>query len=132
MPPSVTVLNANDAIARHVQWKITLQLAITLKEPLSAEHVEQIRNHHRCAIGIWLDSAATLIMRRHPACADLVQKHLQFHREMGAVAALIAEARWTEAARSVDARSSFTRSSQALAMAIMPYDAGTPIAVPFE
>jgi hypothetical protein len=63
MPDVSTVLNAKAAIARHIQWKITLQLAITLQEPLSVDHIHQILNFRECAIGRWLDSATTLPMR---------------------------------------------------------------------
>ena len=47
MSEAAPVLNAKAAIARHVQWRITLQLAITLREPLSAGHTEQIRHYRR-------------------------------------------------------------------------------------
>jgi len=130
MPESTLVLSAKDAIQRHIQWRITLQLAIALQEPLSAGHLDQILHFRQCAIGRWLDSEATLAMQADPAYADLVNKHIDFHKEMGRVANLIAACDFREAGRSIDPRSSFGRSSKALANAMMAFDQITPMAVP--
>jgi hypothetical protein len=56
MSGSTSVLNAKGAIARHVQWRISLQFAIRMQEPLSEAQLDQIRHYRRCAIGVWLDS----------------------------------------------------------------------------
>jgi methyl-accepting chemotaxis protein len=130
MPDVSTVLNAKAAIARHIQWKITLQLAITMQEPLSADHVNQILHFRQCAIGRWLDSAATLPMRGTPEYADLMRKHIDFHHEMKRISDLISDARYENAARSISPTSSFLRSSKALANAVMAYDSVAAIAVP--
>ena len=130
MPNSAAVLNAKSAIARHIQWKITLQLAITMQEPLSALHVREILHFRECAIGRWLDSAATLPMRVKAEYADLVRKHIDFHHEMTKIANLIAQGRYEDAARNISPSSSFIRSSHALANAVMAYDNVAAIAVP--
>jgi hypothetical protein len=130
MPDDAIILNARAAIARHMQWKMTLQLAITMQEPLAAAHMEQIRHYRRCAIGRWLDSPVTQPMRLHAEYRNLVEKHISFHREMERIACLINDQRFMEAARAIDAHSSFTRGSQALALAIMAYDAVAAIAAP--
>jgi len=130
MPEVSTVLNAKAAIARHIQWKITLQFAITMQEPLSAEHVHQILNYRHCAIGRWLDSALTTPMRGRPEYVDLVQKHIEFHHEMKRLSELIAGARFEEAALNIGPLSGFARGSKALATAVMAYDAVAAIAVP--
>jgi hypothetical protein len=130
MSEETAILNAKGAIARHMQWRMTLQLAITLEEPLAPEHIQQIRTYRRCAIGRWLDSEATAAMRQHPAYVDLCDKHVDFHREMDGVAKLIEGGRYAEAARAIDPYSSFAYSSKALALAITAYDRIATIAVP--
>jgi len=130
MPDVSTVLNAKAAISRHIQWKITLQVAITLQEPLTAEQIHQIRHARECAIGRWLDSPLTLGMRSSLQYSNLVRMHLDFHREMGCIAELIADRMFEDAARAISPSSSFLQSSKALAHAVMAYDALTTIAVP--
>ncbi len=130
MPDVATVLNAKAAISRHVQWKITLQMAITMQEPLSADHLHQIRHFRECAIGRWLDSPVTISMRATSEYADLVRKHIEFHREMERVAELIAQAEYELAARAISPASAFIRGSKALANAVMAYDGVAAIAVP--
>ena len=130
MPDRSLVLNAKAAIARHVQWKITLQLAITMQEQLSAEHLHQILKYRDCAIGRWLDSAATLPVRGRQEYIDLVQKHIEFHNEMRKVSDLIGAKRFEDAARSIAPLSSFIQSSMALANAMMVYDRVAAMVVP--
>jgi len=125
-----TVLNAKAAISRHIQWKITLQLAITLQEPLTAEQIHQIRHARECAIGRWLDSPLTFGMRSSLQYSNLVRRHLDFHREMGRIADMIVDGQFEEAARAISPSSAFLESSKALAQAVMAYDVLTAIAVP--
>ena len=130
MPDVSTVLNAKAAISRHIQWKITLQVAITLQEPLTTEQIHQIQHARECAIGRWLDSPLTLGMRSSLQYSNLVRKHLDFHREMGRIAELILDGRFEDAARAISPSSPFLQSSKALANAVMAYDGLTAIAVP--
>jgi hypothetical protein len=129
MAEGSTVLTAKDAIARHVQWKITLQFAIAMREPLSEEHDRQIRSPQLCAIGRWLNAVERLAMKDTAAYNDLFQEHLGFHREMARVANLISGKRYDEASQAISADSSFLRSSKALALSIMAYDRIATIAV---
>ncbi len=124
------VLNAKEAIAKHVNWKIALQFAITMKEQLTPEQVSAIQHHRRCAIGRWLDSTVSLPMRQDPAYRDLVARHMQFHREMIAVSHLIAENRFYEAAASIKENSGFAQAGLALARAITAFDQVAKVAVP--
>lgn len=125
-----TVLNAKAAISRHIQWKIALQLAITMQEALTAEQIHQIWHARECAVGRWLDSPLTYGMRSSLQYSNLVRMHLDFHREMGRVAELISDGRFEDAARAISPSSSFVHTSKALAHAVMAYDALTAIAVP--
>jgi methyl-accepting chemotaxis protein len=124
------VLDAKGAITRHVQWKITLQMAIAMREQLTPLQMEQIRHHRRCAIGRWLDSPATTEMRLSAAYHDLVQRHIEFHRDMERVANLIEEQRFEEADRAMDAFSGFQRAARALGLAVTVYDGIMTMSVP--
>ena len=105
-----------------MQWRITLQFAIVTQEPLTSEQDNQIRNPTLCSIGRWLLSETTQPFRAHPDLLHLAQMHLHFHQQMEHIADLIAERRFTDAARSIETASSFDRASQALAMSIMAFD----------
>ena len=124
------VLNAKQAIAKHVNWKIALQFAITMQEQLTPEQIASIYHPHLCSIGSWLDSPVTMRMRAQPAYTDLVSLHLRFHHEMVAIAELIAAKRFREASAAMTVDSAFTRASLALARSITAFDQVFKIAVP--
>ena len=124
------VLNAKEAIAKHVHWKIALRFAITMEEQLTPEQVSAIQHHRQCAIGHWLDSSVNFTMRQHPAYRDLVTHHMQFHREMIAISRLIAEKRFYEADASMNESSRFAQAGLALARAITAFDRIAKVAVP--
>ncbi len=130
MPDVSTVLNAKAAIARHIQWKIALQLAITLQEPLTSDQMHQIQHSRECAVGRWLDSPLTFGMRSSIQFSNLQRLHIEFHQQMLRVAEMISDQRFEEAARAISPSSPFMQSSKALAHAVMAYDALTTIAVP--
>ncbi len=124
------VLNAKEAIAKHVNWRLVLQFAITMEEQLAPEQVSAIQHHRQCAIGRWLDSPVNLPMRQHPVYRDVVTRHIRFHQEMISVSQLIAEKRFSEAAACVKHDSRFTQAGLALARAITAFDQVAKVAVP--
>lgn len=124
------VLNAKEAIAKHVHWKIVLQFAITVEEQLAPEQISAIRRHHECAIGRWLDSPANLKFREHPAYRTVVARHIDFHREMVTISEMIFERRFAEARICMRVDSHFGRAAGALALAITALDQVSKIAVP--
>ncbi len=126
----IAVMNAKEAIAKHMNWRITLQLAVTMEEQLTPEQVSAIHHHRHCAIGRWLDSPANLSMRMSPAYRDVVARHFEFHREMILISRLIADRCFTEASAAMKANSGFMRTSVALARAITVLDQVRQMAVP--
>ena len=124
------VLNAKEAIAKHVHWKIVLQFAITMEEQLTPEQVSAIQHHRECAIGRWLDAPVNSTMRQHPAYRDLVARHVQFHREMIWVSLFIAEKRFYEADAAMKEHSRFAQAGLALARAITAFDRVAKMFVP--
>lgn len=116
------VLTAKDAIARHMQWKITLIFAIQRREGLSAESVDQIAHEDHCAIGQWLFSRKTLGIRERVEYKTLVARHKSFHCEMSRVAALINSSGFEEAEKALGPKSRYTAASHAIVFAIMEMD----------
>ena len=97
-----TIVTAKDAISRHMQWKITLQLAIALNEPLSPNAIRAIQHSAECPIGRWLVSQHTSCLRNTPEYRDLVARHEEFHREVAQIAAMINQGKYSAArARSI-------------------------------
>lgn len=124
------VLNAKEAIAKHVNWRLVLQFAIAVEEQLTPEQVSAIQHHRECAIGRWLDSPVNSEIRQLPAYRDVVTRHIQFHQEMISVSQLITQRRFSEAATSIKETSKFTQASLALARAITALDQVVKLAVP--
>ncbi|MGD0796377.1 MAG: hypothetical protein ABR910_01525 [Acidobacteriaceae bacterium] len=116
------VLSAKDAIAMHMRWRITLQLAIARREPLSPAAVRAIKEPNECCIGVWLLSSRTRAVRHTPQYLALVARHLEFHREMLEIATQIANRNFAAANRALDPGNGFQRASLALATALTAFD----------
>jgi hypothetical protein len=123
------IITAKDAISRHMQWKIALQLAIALNEPLSPSAIRAIQHSEECPIGRWLVSQYTLGIRDTPEYRDLAARHEEVHREMAQIATLINNGKYGAARRAIKPDSSFRKASQAMANAIMAMDLIQPIAI---
>jgi hypothetical protein len=116
------VLTVKDAIAMHIRWKITLQVAIVRQEPLSPGAIHAIEHPDECCIGAWLRSRHTVAIRQMSEYASVVAHHVAFHREMLQIADRIAKKEFAAANRHLDPRGSFHHASQALASALTALD----------
>jgi methyl-accepting chemotaxis protein len=116
------VLTAKDAITRHVRWKITLQLAIQMREPLTPRAIRAIQYPDECSIGKWLLSPLTLKIRRTPEYRALVPRHEEFHAAMVEIAELINSGDFAAAERGLDPNGRFRKAAQAVACAITAVD----------
>ena len=127
---TANILTAKDAIARHMQWRIALEFAITIQEALPAEQRDEIQHDERCAIGRWLVSPATRSIRSTEELENLVRTHYRFHREMEVIALLLSEGKFDQAKRAIGPGSEFQAASHEIAMAIMAVDRVLVMAVP--
>lgn len=123
------IVSAKEAIASHMQWKITLQLAIALNEPLSPNAIRAIEHSEGCPIGRWLVSQHTLSIRNTEEYRDLVFRHEEVHRVLAQIASMINNRKYSAARRALDPNSSFRQASQAMASAIMALDLIQTIAI---
>ena len=80
-PVDVPIVTAKDAIAHHMRWRITLQLAVAMREPLSPGATRAIQHLEECSIGKWLylRTQSNLLYKEY---RDLVACHEEFHRVM--------------------------------------------------
>jgi hypothetical protein len=117
-----TIINAPDAIASLVRWKITLLMATQMREPLSERASHSVQHPEECSIGQWLLSRHTLHLRGTPEYRTVIDLHNAFHREMQAIARLINAADYLAAERLLNAPAGFQLASTAVANAIMALD----------
>lgn len=123
--PFVTapIRNAQEAIASHVRWLITLQLAIRMREPLTPRCNHAISHPAECAIGEWLLSPSTAHLHRTPEHLALSAHHKQFHYEMLQIATHINALDFESAARLLnDPNGTFQAAAKATANAITTLD----------
>jgi hypothetical protein len=113
------ITTARDAIASHVRWKITLVMAARMREPLSDRATHSIAHPDECSIRQWLVSTHTLPIRHTPEYRCVLDRHLEFHRAMQAVARLINSGEYAAAERLLNAPAGFLHASTAVANAIM-------------
>ncbi len=128
-PVDVPIVTAKDAIAHHMRWRIALQLAVTIREPLSPGATRAIQHLEVCSIGKWLVSRHTLNVRNTQQYRDLVARHEEFHRVMTQIAFAINHGDYEAAGRALAPGSSFRKASQAISSAIMALDRVQAIAI---
>ena len=123
-------LKASDAIARHMQWKITLQFAVAMREGLTEEQMHQITSPNACAIGKWLLMPETRACYPLDRLSELTRKHVDFHDEMTLIARCLEAGDFAAADRLMQMGSPFQRTSHILAMAVTALDRSVPLAIP--
>jgi hypothetical protein len=128
-PVDVPIVTAKDAIAHHMRWRIALQLAVTMREPLSPSATSAIQHLEECSIGKWLVSQHTFSVRNTPEYRDLVARHEEFHRVMTKIAFAINHGDYEAAGHALAPDSSFRKASQAISSAIMALDRVQQIAI---
>jgi hypothetical protein len=125
------IITPRDAIAGHVRWKITLQLAMHLREPLSERATRSIAHIEECSIYKWLLSEHTRDLRSTTEYRSVVQLHVAFHDQMLQIANLLLASGFDEVERRVNHPGPFLDASNALANAIMSLErARRPTRIP--
>jgi hypothetical protein len=120
---TLPIRTAQEAIASHVRWLITLQLAVKMRETLTPRCNHAIRHPAECAIGEWLLSPALAHLHRTPEHLALSAHHKHFHHEMLKIATLINALDFESAARLLnDPNGTFQSAARATANAITTLD----------
>jgi hypothetical protein len=119
------VLTAQDAIATHVRWKISLLLAARMHEPLSERATRSIEHPEECKIHQWLLSKHTLHLRGTAEHHDVLERHIAFHDAMLRIAGLLNAGEYDQADFLLNSPEPFQNASSALANAITALDRRT-------
>ncbi len=108
-------MNLDDAIAKHVEWKVKLRSAMIKKEKLDPD---AIRRDNACELGKWLHGPGQTQHGRHGSFPELVQKHAEFHKQAALVATEINAGHNDKATQMLDAGSSYSSASSAVGASI--------------
>jgi hypothetical protein len=117
-----SIVTAQDAIASHVRWKVTLLLAVRMREALSERATLSINRPHECSIHRWLLSKHTLRLRGTPEYRVALDLHLAFHVQMQRIALLLNTGQFEQAGRLLNSPETFQSASNAFANALMALD----------
>jgi len=107
-------MDLDTAIGAHAEWKTKLRSAAERKETLD---VATISADNCCPLGEWLHGDANAKYRLLPSYKECVSSHARFHTEAAKVAAMVNQAKFSEAL--IGAGSTFTAASSLVATAII-------------
>ncbi len=120
-----TIVTPQDAIASHIRWKITLLLAVQMREPLSDRATRSLQHPEECSIHKWLLSDHTRHFRGTRDHRTVLDSHAAFHSQMLKVATLLRAGDFDQAEGLLNQSGPFQAASISLANAIMALDRGT-------
>jgi hypothetical protein len=109
------VMDLDQAIERHAQWKIKFRQAITNKETMDAE---TIAKDNCCELGKWLHGDAKTKFGHLASQKECITKHAAFHTEAGKVARTINDKNFAEAGAMIEAGTPYAAASNAVGVAI--------------
>lgn len=111
-------VDLDQAVEKHVEWKVKFRMAIFQEEPLDAACIGR---DDCCELGKWLHGEAEPrfgLLGVYTAC---VARHRTFHDEAGKIARAINAARYSEATGMLKSSAPFSKASSELGLAIMAF-----------
>src|SRR3990172_5705542 len=109
-------MHLGNAIAAHEEWKTTFRAAISNHETLDAITISA---DNRCELGRWLHGEGKKLFGTLPIHTHCVATHKLFHLEAGKIAEAINANNFVEAESMLAAHTHFSKTSNALAAAIL-------------
>jgi hypothetical protein len=109
------IMDLDQAIERHAQWKVKFRQAISNKETMDAE---TIAKDNCCELGKWLHGDAKTKFGHLASQSECIKKHAAFHIEAGKVAKAINAKNFADAAAMIDAGTPYATASNAVGVAI--------------
>lgn len=109
------LMDLDKALAAHSDWKVKLRVALAKHETLDAD---RLASDCHCEFGLWLKGEGRAAHGASPNFKMCAESHTEFHRCAGNVARAINAGRMDEAAQELEAGTPFSRSSQAVAVAV--------------
>lgn len=109
-------MNLNLAMDRHAQWKTNLRAAIFAQHMLDEATLSK---DDCCDLGKWLYGEGKTDLGHLASFTDVVNKHAEFHREVGKVARIINDKKFAEAEAMLEPGTPYSSASNAIGVAIM-------------
>lgn len=109
-------MNLTLALDRHAQWKTNLRAAIFAQNTLDDS---TLAKDNCCDLGKWLYGEGKTNLGHLNGFTEVVNKHADFHREVGKVAKVINDKKFAEAEAMLDAGTPYADASSAIGVAIM-------------
>jgi hypothetical protein len=109
------VMDLNQAIDRHAEWKVKFRTAIAGHETMDAETISK---DNCCQLGKWLHGDAKSKYGKLASHAECVKKHAAFHTEAGKVAQAINAKNYAKAEAMIGADTPYSLTSREVALAI--------------
>lgn len=108
-------MDIDQALSTHMDWKVKLRRAIQEHQAVDAT----ASRDDQCPLGKWLHGEAKMKFGRLPTHQACVGKHAEFHRAVGAIAQKINAGAYDEAARMLEAGTTYASASTGVAMALV-------------
>jgi len=110
------VVDPNQAIQKHVQWKLKFQQAVAASRPMDPL---VLAKDNQCELGKWLYGEAQALYGTRTAHAQCLVRHAAVHVEAGKIAAVL-NAQCKEEAKGMLANGSpFSEASNAFILALI-------------
>jgi hypothetical protein len=109
-------MHLGNAIAAHNEWKAKFRTAITKNETLDTTTISA---DNCCELGKWLYGEGKTLFGKLPMHTHCVATHKIFHQEAGQIAEAINAKNFVEADSMLAAHTPFSKTSIALAEAIL-------------
>jgi methyl-accepting chemotaxis protein len=109
-------MNLDDAIKKHLDWKIKFYTAISKQEQMD---VSLIVRDDCCELGKWLHGEGKIQCSGLESYLPILSKHVAFHLEAGKVAAAINAKKYTEAEAMLGSSSAFAAISKEIGLALI-------------
>ena len=110
------MMDLDQAIGKHAEWKTKFRVAISKKETLDETTISQ---DNCCELGKWLHGESKAKFSKFASHADCIRKHAAFHVEAGKVARMINEKKYTEAEAQLGANTAYSNASNVVGVAII-------------
>jgi Chemoreceptor zinc-binding domain len=108
-------MNLNEAISKHIEWKVKFMTTILKQEAMDTETISK---DNCCELGKWLHEDGKAQFENLASYSICLNKHATFHIEAGKIAAKINEKKFNDAEAMLKAGLPYTTSSNSLSLAI--------------
>jgi len=110
------MMDLDNAVAKHAEWKTKFRTAINKQEQIDAIAISK---DNCCDLGKWLHSEARSKFSALDSYKECIAKHANFHIEAGKIASAINAKKYLEAEAMMTSGTAYATSSSAVGVAII-------------